>query len=463
MKILLATHFFPPGHPGGTEAYTLGLARTLLRMGHAPYVICAEKWGEGNSWVPTHEDTVYEGIPVRRLFWNWNLAPDPFVNFYDNPEAQRHFGDYLKLLRPDVVHATSCYSLGAGVISAAQEAGVPIVLTLTDFWFLCPRHTLYRTDGTLCTGVESSSRCQECLALEIPVCRRLATLLPPDLLGRALLTLDKTVHAGRYGPLRGHVGDASARLRFLKDAFSGVDIAIAPSKFLMETLVSNGFPRASVFVSRHGLEASWKADLRTGNQPLKLRLGYIGQIEPIKGVDVLVKAFRLLPEDANVELRIHGDLLKNRDYGQALVRLVARDPRIRFMGPFERPAIASVMSEIDVVVVPSVWYENSPLVISEAHAARRPVIASNLGGMSEMVDHEVDGLLFEAGNAAELSEAIHRLVEEPSLYRMLQEGIGPVRSMSEEVEGLLGLYSSLMRLHEPERKSVPARPAEGSL
>ena len=65
MKVLLATHFFPPGHPGGTEAYTLGLAKTLRSIGHSPFVICAERWGEGNDWVPTYEDTVYEGIPVR--------------------------------------------------------------------------------------------------------------------------------------------------------------------------------------------------------------------------------------------------------------------------------------------------------------------------------------------------------------------------------------------------------------
>ena len=138
-----------------------------------------------------------------------------------------------------------------------------------------------------------------------------------------------------------------------------------------------------------------------------------------------------------MELRIHGDLEKNREYGQALVRLAEGDPRIQFMGPFERPVIARVLSEIDVVVVPSVGMQNSPLVISEAHAARRPVIASDLAGMSETVDHEVDGLLFDPGNAARLSETIRRLVEEPSLLRKLQEGIGPARSIEEEVEDLL--------------------------
>src|SRR5207244_778230 len=84
MRVLFATHFFPPDHPGGTESYTLGLAKRLQHLGHDPVVICAEGWGTGDSWTPWHEDTVYEGIPVRRVHWNWELAPDPFVNLYDN-------------------------------------------------------------------------------------------------------------------------------------------------------------------------------------------------------------------------------------------------------------------------------------------------------------------------------------------------------------------------------------------
>ena len=116
MKILLVTHFFPPGHPGGTESYTYTLARALRGLGHAPQALCAEGWGQGDNWEPRQQDDVYDGIPVRRTFWNWARTPDPFVYSYDNPEINRRFADWLEEISPDVVHLTSCYAFGAGII-----------------------------------------------------------------------------------------------------------------------------------------------------------------------------------------------------------------------------------------------------------------------------------------------------------------------------------------------------------
>src|SRR5262245_28920171 len=180
MRVLLAPHFFPPGHPGGTEAYTFNLARMLRRAGHEPFVICAEDWGQGDDWQPRHEDGVHADIPVRRLYFNWQHAPDPWVNSYDNPATAAHVERYLRELRPDALHVTSCYSLGAGIVAAARRAGVPTFLTLTDFWFLCPRHTLQRTDGSLCGGPESVVGCQKCVAAQAPIYRALTSVVPPN-------------------------------------------------------------------------------------------------------------------------------------------------------------------------------------------------------------------------------------------------------------------------------------------
>jgi glycosyltransferase involved in cell wall biosynthesis len=440
MRVLLAPHFFPPGHPGGTEAYTFNLARMLQRAGHEPFVICAEDWGSGDRWQPRHQDGVHEGIPVRRLFFNWEHAPDPWVNSYDNPATERHVERYLRELRPDVLHVTSCYSLGAGIFRAARRVGVPTFLTLTDFWFLCPRHTLRRSDGSLCAGPESAVGCQKCVAAEAPIYRALTSVLPPDLAARGLVELSRWPAIARRRGLRGWVGDTGARLAFLRRAFDSVELAFAPSRFLMETFVRHGFPADRIKLSPYGLETAWLDDVRPRDPSAPLVVGYAGQIEPIKGVDLLVRAFRSLPADRPIELRIHGDLSKNRQFGATLRQLVGDHPAIRLAGPFERAQLAEVMSGLDVLVVPSTWYENSPVVISEALAAGRPVIATDLGGIRDLVEHEVNGLLFELGDVAGLARQIGQFAADPALRERLRRGIRPVRTIDQEVVDLVAAY-----------------------
>lgn len=453
MRVLIATHFFPPGHHGGTEAYTFGLAQALRQHGHSPFVICAEDWGTGPNWVPAPEDTVYAGIPVRRLRWNWRLAPRPFVSLYDNAEVERHFAGYVRQLEPDVVHVTSCYTLGARIIRASRQAGIPTLLTLTDFWFLCPRHTLLRGDGSLCEGPESAVGCLKCLSSGVRAYRALTAVLPSDVVAGGLLAVSRWPWIRLPRGLRGSVGDAMARLAFLRREFEHVDVALAPSQFLIDVFVRYGYPVRRFRLWPYGLDTSWLSSLRPREAEARPRVGYIGQIDPIKGVHLLVEAFQSLSGQVSGELRIYGDLAKNPRYGEKLRGVARRNPDIRFMGPFERSQIADVLSELDIVAVPSVWYENAPVVITEAFAARKPVIATNLPGMGELVEHGVNGLLFERGDVSGLASAIRLLVGDSALRGRLRDGVKPVRTVEQEVKELSQLYESAV-----ERAEAPFDP-----
>jgi glycosyltransferase involved in cell wall biosynthesis len=445
VKILFATHFFPPGHLGGTESYTLGLAQALRRMGHETYVVCAENFGVGASWSPRHVDTVYDGIPVRRLSWNWEQAPDPFVDYYRNAPVAEHVGAYLRELRPDVVHITSCYTLGAGIIGAAREAGIPIVATLTDFWFICPRTTLQRGDGTLCDGPRSAVDCQRCQAVKTRVYRALTTVLPADQVAAGLLAVSRVPSIARLRGFRGYVGDAEKRVVYLRGELARVDRVLAPSRFLWDMFVRNGFPADRIDVSPYGygIDVAWLQQLRERPSGGPIRIGYIGQIDHIKGVDVLVKAFLRAELGDRAELRIHGDMSKRPAFAADLERLAAGSPAVQFGGPFDRAAIADVMSELDLIVVPSVWYENAPVTISEAFAARRPVVATNLGGMSDLVEHEVNGLLFEKGDVQGLTDSLRRLVLDQSLRERLRSNIRSPRTIDDDAQYLVQTYGEI--------------------
>ena len=440
MRILLATHFFPPTQMGGTESYTLGLAKALRRRGHEPFGIAAGTIEAPRGAPPTIDDEIYDGIPIRRISWNWQDAPDPFKSFYDNPWIAEIVAEHARAVRADIVHVTSCYSLGAGILKAARTAGCRTVLTLTDFWFLCTRHTLRRGDGQLCAGPRSAVDCQRCLATESDSLRTVMRVIPPTVVAQGLLTLSRWPAATRLPGLRGYVGNASMRQAYLQEAFAEADIVISPSHFLRDTFVQNGFQPDRIEVSAHGLDLSWNPRPEPRVTDGTLAIGYFGQIEPIKGVDVAIRALRSIERDTPVRLKIFGPLDKNPEYAAQLKQLADSDERIEFHGAYRREALSEALASVDAVVVPSLWYENAPMVIGEAFAAKRPVLATDLGGMREAVSHERTGLLFACGDVEGLAQSMRRLAVEPGLLDQLRHGIEPVRTIHEEVDQIVNLY-----------------------
>jgi glycosyltransferase involved in cell wall biosynthesis len=142
---------------------------------------------------------------------------------------------------------------------------------------------------------------------------------------------------------------------------------------------------------------------------------------------------------------IHGNLERFKHYMKQLRELAAGDERISFAGPFRRDRVGEVLYGTDVLVVPSRWYENAPVVIYEAFAAKTPVVATDLGGMSEVVEHEKNGLLFELDSAEDLARQLRRLYEEQGLLERLRSGIGHVKTVEENLAELEELYASLLR------------------
>ena len=157
----------------------------------------------------------------------------------------------------------------------------------------------------------------------------------------------------------------------------------------------------------------------------------------------LVQAFKMLPPELDVALSIYGDPDRYPSFVEELRELATGDPRISFPGAFPRNDLPDVMSELDVLVVPSRWYENAPGVIFEAFAARMPVVATNLKGMSEFVRHAQNGLLFELEDPRDLSRQLRRLREEPGLLERLRAGITPVKTTAEYASEMEELYASL--------------------
>jgi glycosyltransferase involved in cell wall biosynthesis len=153
---------------------------------------------------------------------------------------------------------------------------------------------------------------------------------------------------------------------------------------------------------------------------------------------------RSLPAELPVSLSLYGRGCDFPAYFERLQQLAAGDPRIRFCGTFPNDVIAQIFSTIDVLAVPSIWYENTPLVIYSAQAAHCPVIASNLGGMAEIVQHEENGLLFEPGSVAGIAGSIERLASDRGLLQRLSINAVPPKGIAEYADELDKLYRLLL-------------------
>ena len=444
MKILFAVHQFFPESRAGVEIVTLGLAKELRARGHEPRVLAAKRSLPGGIRPYETEDYAYEGIPVRRVGRPEEGPARPYRLNYENHEMADRAREYALEFGPDVVHAMHLQGLSASVVAAFKGLGLPVVFTAADFWTVCPVVDLRRHDGALCEGPEAH-HCVRCIASRNPDPRINRRAGMPGAAARAAGLISGTPLARFSGALR-QISDVRERPARIRERMESVDHVLAYTHLTRDLLVRNGVGAGRTTVSHYGVDVapatSGVGGVR-GRPSSVLRAGFVGTVAPHKGPDLLVRAFRKLPGDLQATLEIHGGATGYEPFAKELRALAGDDHRISFPGAFGREEVGRVLSGIDVLVVPSRWYENAPGVIFEAFAAGVPVIATDLGGMSEFVRPGENGLLFGPEDAAGLAEQLRRLAEEPGLLDALRAGIGPVKTIGDYANELELVYASL--------------------
>jgi glycosyltransferase involved in cell wall biosynthesis len=445
MRILFAAHQFFPEHYAGVEIVTLGLARELRARGHETYVLAPKRSILGNNIEPGEiEDYEFDGVPVRRVGRPKEGLSRPYRLDYENEVMAQRTREYMREVRPELVHAEHFQGLSASVIPVFKEFDVPLVYTATDFWTICPVIDLYRHDGVMCEGPELT-HCVRCIASRHPG-TRMKTVVEtmPDVALRTAGKLSETPLSKISRSLR-QVWALKERPGYIREHMEQVDHIIAYTQLMQDLLVANGIGNGKIEISPYGINTSYISEApRNKNLPPPLRIGFIGTLAPHKGSDILIRAVRSLPPELGATLDIYGNLKRFERFVKELRGLAGEDERINFVGPFTREKVGQVLSGLDVLVVPSRWYENQPGVILEAFAAGMPVVATGLGGMSEFVKHEENGLLFERENVEDLARQLRRLGEEPGLLEKLRAGIGPVKTVEENVDELEKLYNALL-------------------
>ena len=411
MRILLLVHQFPPDRIGGTEVYTLGLAKGLIKRKHQVAIF------HRAPGPPELIRAEWEGMPTYRACAGPMTPWSVFRTTFGHRGLERAFAEALADFRPDLIHLQHLMGLPASLVTQARCQHIPLVLTLHDYWFICANAQLLTNyDQSLCQGPRRGGiNCARCALARVgvPFLWPAAPMLAPLFLKRRQL-------------LR-HVLTQVARI-------------IAPSHFLEKLAAAWGAPAGRLIHIPNGIDVSGvrsRAPRRDG----PMRFAYIGGLAPQKGVHVLVEAFNDL--DRNATLEIYGDPTRFPDYGHRL-RTMIRSPQIVFGGWLDRDGVWRVLSEIDALTVPSLWYENAPVVIQEAFAAGVPIITSSLGALAEWVQDGVDGLLVPPGDVDAWRVALQRCVDEPDLLTRLQASIRPPVTLAEHISHIEVLYAHVL-------------------
>jgi len=446
MRILLTTHQFFPEYQSGTEVLTYSVARELMSRGHEVRVLTGHPAEQAMSDEYRCDEYVYEGIHVFRFHHSYvpMAGQESMIEVdYDNRLAASYFAQILEVFKPDVVHFFHLNRLGTRLIEHAVLAEIPAFMTPTDFWAICPTGQLLLGDGRMCSGPSVyAGNCVKHFAQSTQggLIRTIADKLPTAGFDLLVLLTQKGVFPSY--PKREEVMAVGSRLGINISRLNQLSGLIVPNDFMKELMIRHGISPHLIIQSAYGIDVTSSEDIERRSIPLHtLRVGFIGTLAPHKGCHVLIDGFKSLSSGRAV-LKIYGNMDDLPEYSSELVRLADNNDSIEFCGTFHNSKIGEVLAELDVLVVPSLWYENTPLVVYSAQAAHCPVLASDFPGISSVIRDDVNGLLFEAGSAQALAKQLSRFMDEPSLATRLSNNSQQPKSTSAYVDELLDIWSA---------------------
>ncbi len=429
MRILKIIHGYPPNYNAGSEVYTQSLCEELAKNNEV-FVFTREE----NPYLPD--------FSIREEKTKKNLTAF-IINMAQGKDGFRHeeldeeFRELVNLLNPDIAHIGHLNHLSTGLVDVLKSKKIPIVFTLHDFWLMCSRgQFLQRNFGVsehwqLCNGQEDSKCAKNCY--------------------NAYFTGQRENKDSDLDYWTKWIGN---RMAETKSVAEKVDLFIAPSKYLMNRFIKEfSIPEDKIVYLDYGFPLKYLTPTNGNKKPDCFTFGYIGTHIPSKGVNLLIEAFEKV--SGNACLKIWG--WKDEQNTKALIeKAKGIGKQVEFRGEYVNKNLADeVFSQIDCIVVPSIWMENSPLVIHEAQACHIPVITANAGGMAEYVRHKENGLLFQHRDVQSLSEQMLWAVEnKEAMKKMSERGYlyspdGKVPEIEEHCHKITKIYGKVIERNAP--------------
>lgn len=440
MKIIQVPFCFRPDRIGGTEVYVATLAADLIGLG---VEVCIA--------APGSENQSYEidGLAVRRFAISDQIGDPAELYGVGDEYAAIQFARILDEEKPDAVHLHAfTRAVSLKLIGICRARNIPVIFTYHTPTVSCQRGSLMLWGEEPCDGKLDATRCTGCTLNGLGLPRPIAEFASHVPLAFQERLAQRKLHGGIWTVAR--MGELVRRRHAaFRQLMSDVDHIVAVCPWVRDVLLANDAPPDKISVCMHGIE--WRsgecsnerrADLRVSDV---VKIAFVGRIDVLKGIHVLIDALRALPR-----LRIALDIFgapqsdANWTYQSELVRRAAGDERITFKGPIPSHEVVRRLEGYDFLAVPSQWMETGPLVILEAFAAGIPVLGERIGGIADLVQDEVNGLLIDPAGTS-WRDAFQRIAVDTTIRQRLKAGVAPPRRSIDVAHDMLALYARHVR------------------
>ncbi|MBM4014927.1 MAG: glycosyltransferase [Planctomycetes bacterium] len=418
MRVLQIVHQFFPKYISGTEQYVLALARAGRAAGDDVRVFTVDPDWNGADRPETVVRHEVDGVPVICHDFPKQPVRNHVLADWWNPAVGASFRTLLDEFRPEVVHFFHLRFHGLERLEDVAGRGIPALVHLMDFWWLCPSFTLLRQEPVVdaggarvgtrqvqCDGPpEGGYGCFDCVHTVMAPWAREPWARARHAERRAADEFPANEESGEQAGFA-----MTERPRRLREALQRVPRILSPSRTVATAFARAGFALPQLEVVPYAID--WRLLEGLAEPPAAgLHVGFMGTFAPHKGLAVLLEALRGLP-DRDVTLHCFGRFGDFPDYDRELRALASGEPRIEFHGPFRRAELAGVLSRLQALVVPSLWRENTPFVVLEGRAAGLELVVSDLDGMTECVPPG-RGRAFAVGDPAALRVALSAALAE---------------------------------------------------
>lgn len=400
---------------GGPEKYMFNIMKELERHGHEviPFSVDSAK----------NKKTVYSkyfvsSIGNRNAVYYDEVKKSPKAiwqllerSIY-SPEVKKAIKKEIRDVKPDIVYIIHFVNkLSPSVIVGAKEMHVPVVLRISDYFMLCPRFDF----------LYNKKPCEECLTHGYKSCIR-KKCVKNSKIASTIRVLSMKIHS-------------------MMHIYNNVDAFVTPSQFLRKKLINNGYNANKIFcIPTFTNESLFDNERTVGSYGL-----YFGRISEEKGVETVVKAYEKMP---NRRVIIMGD--DTTDEGRKLKAYVAQKElkNINFVGFKTGKEQADIIINSRFVMIPSIWYDNLPNTALESFNYSKPVIASNIGSLPELVVNGYNGFLFEPEDSEDLCNKIELLDDDNLVKKMgnnSKQLLGSKFSVNEHYDSLINLFEQVIQ------------------
>lgn len=441
MKIVHLLGWYFPDSVGGTEVYVEGLCRRLQAAGHEVLVAAPDSRGVAAQ----HYE--HEGVPVFR----YAIAAKPTRDAaYHRAPAQgaEALHAWLAAERPDVLHIHSMTTgVGLPEFRAAERLKIRVIATchLPGLGFMCRTGELMQWGRFPCDGIVIPDKCAACSLTRFGM---------PEMAARVLGAVPVPLSAllrvipGRVGTAVGMSASVAEYQKMQRELFGLLDTFVVLNDTARRMLVADGATAEKVVVNRLGVSQTGivrKPDPDRAPTASPVRFGYLGRLDSSKGLLVLARAVRAIPPGVPFELQIRGPLLDDatRRFVDELKTAVGDDPRVQFEPAVPARDVPRVLADLDVLLCPSMTFENGPTVALEAMAVGTPVVASRVGNLGEIINDGVNGRLVPAGDVRALAAALTDAATRPSAtIDIWRRALPNPRTMDDIARDYLALYAA---------------------